>query len=129
MELCCGQGRRLTAPAVLPAVSNQDVRLGQRRGTKLLGQPNLTRKGGGRSASRRRDCQHQGGREPGSGGLVNSCEAALNAVSDDRRKMLTRLSQNRHVVRPADSELLRRRRRTTGGERRPPPPWYISGTW
>src|SRR5262245_16923540 len=94
MYLCCGRRDRLTAPAVLAAVSDQDVRLWQRRGAKLLGQRNLTRKGGGQSESRRRDCQHQGGREPGSGGQVNSREAALNAVSDDRRKMLTRLGQN-----------------------------------
>ena len=44
--------------------------------------------------SRRRDCQHQRGRGPGSGGRVNRCEAAINVVTKDKRKMLSRLGQN-----------------------------------
>src|SRR5262249_36974022 len=84
---------RPTAPTVLPAVSYREVRFRQRRGAKLPGQRNLLLREGGIDASRYRDYQHQRGREPGSGGQVNSDEAAINVVTKDKRKMLPRLGQ------------------------------------
>src|SRR5262249_3094789 len=51
----------VTTPAVLPAVCYRGVRPWQRGGAEPSGECTLTRKGGGRSASRGRDCQHQGG--------------------------------------------------------------------
>src|SRR5262249_42170508 len=41
----------------------------------------------------RGDCQHQGGRGLGSGGRVNPGETLLNAVLENKRKLLTRLGQ------------------------------------
>src|SRR5262249_26794468 len=73
---------------VLPAVSDQYVLLWQRRGAELLGQRNLTRKGGGQGASRRRDCRHHGGREPGSGGRSPTCRLAA-ATARAKKKSLT----------------------------------------
>ena len=45
------------------------------------------------SVSRRGDSQHQGGRERGWHGKVNSSEGLINVVMLDKRKMLTRLNQ------------------------------------
>jgi hypothetical protein len=39
------------------------------------------------------DCQHQGGQELGSSGMVSIRELPLNLVIDDKPKMLTGLSQ------------------------------------
>ena len=63
------------SPTVLPVVSHRDVRRWQRRGAKLPGQRILTLRGGRESVSRHGDCQHRGGRGPGSGGMVNPGEA------------------------------------------------------
>jgi hypothetical protein len=62
-------------------------------GAKLSGQRSLTRTGGSRGANRRCDCQHHGGREPGSSGRVNPGKASLNVVIENKRKMLIRLDQ------------------------------------
>jgi len=80
---------RLTAPAVLPAVSHRDRRPWQRGGLKLPEQRSLLRKEGSRSASLRCDCQHHRGRAPGSGGLVNPGEAVVNVVNINQPKMLS----------------------------------------
>ena len=66
--------KEVTTPAVLPAVPYRGVRRRQRRGAKPSGQRILTRKGGDRSASRGRDCQHRGGRGPGARGMANPGE-------------------------------------------------------
>ncbi len=45
------------------------------------------------SASNGCDCQHQGGRELGSSGMVNLRESLVNIVIRDKLKMLTSLCQ------------------------------------
>src|SRR5262250_955797 len=52
----------VTTPAVLPAVCYRGVRPWQRGGAEPSAQRILTLRGGSRGASRRGDCQHQGGR-------------------------------------------------------------------
>src|SRR5262245_17049346 len=66
--------KEVTTPAVLPAVPYRGVRRRQRRGAEPSGQRILIRKGGDRSASRDRDCQHRGGRGPGARGMANPGE-------------------------------------------------------
>jgi hypothetical protein len=39
------------------------------------------------------DCQHQGGREPGWNGKVNTCESLINVVSAAKPKVLIGLGQ------------------------------------
>ena len=66
--------KEVTTPAVLPAVPYRGVRRRQRRGAKPSAQRILTRKGGDRSVSRDRDCQHRSGRGPGARGRANPGE-------------------------------------------------------
>src|SRR5438067_914416 len=85
----------VTLPAMLLAVSYRDVRHGRPWGAKLSEQRSLLLHGGRpRPRGQGRDSQHLGGWEPGSCGTVNTREALLNAVSEAKRKMLTRLDQN-----------------------------------
>jgi len=86
-------GWRRPNPAVLPAVSYRNVRPWKRGGAKLPVQRSLLLREGSQGASRGCDCQHQGGREPGSGGQVNPGKASLNVVTQNKRKMLIRLDQ------------------------------------
>ena len=39
------------------------------------------------------DCQHQGGRELGSDGMVNTCESLINVVITNKPKVLIGLGQ------------------------------------
>ena len=68
--------------------------------------------------SERYDCQHQGGRELGLAGLVNSGEAVLNVVSNSKPKMLIGLDQKvrgqvRGLIAPPAQMLDHRRRAAT----------------
>ena len=78
---------------MLLAVSYRDVRHGQPWGAKLSGQRSLIRKDGNLTVRPSCDGEHQGRREPGSCGTVNSGEALINVVTKDKRKMLNRLDQ------------------------------------
>src|SRR6059058_5162980 len=79
---------------MLLAVSYRDVHHGRPWGAKLSEQRSLLLHGGRpQPRGHGRDSQHLGGWEPGSCGTVNTREALVNAVSDAKRKMLTRLDQ------------------------------------
>ena len=93
LQLCCGSWTNRQHLPFCRQYPTGTCATGK-RGTKLPGQCSLFRKEGSRSASGRYDCQHQGGREPGSGGgQVNIGEAVLNVVSNNKPKMLTGLDQ------------------------------------
>ena len=70
-----------TSPGVLPSVSYQSVRYWQRCGAEPLRQCSPS-------------CQHQGGWELGSSGVVNPGESLKSAVTYDKPKMLIGLNQN-----------------------------------
>jgi hypothetical protein len=78
-------------PAVLPAVSYRDKRQG--RGLKLPEQRSLSLRAGvlGREPGTRLPAA--GSREPGACGTVNPGKASINAVIEDKRKLLLRLGQ------------------------------------
>ncbi len=82
------------------------------------------------SASSSCDCQHRGGRELGSSGMVNLRESLINTVIDNKLKMLTSLSQKasgkvRRLLSPSSQT-----RNATGGKARPNPlTWYSCATW
>lgn len=48
---------------------------------------------GRRIVSEGGDCQHRGGRELGSSGMVNPGEVLINVVIENKRKVLVRLGQ------------------------------------
>ena len=60
---------------------------------KLLGQSSLIRKDGHGSASHRDDRQHQGSRELGWRGKVNSGESLINVVNLEQAQDAERLNQ------------------------------------
>jgi hypothetical protein len=57
------------------------------------GQCSLTRKGGDPTVRRGHDCQHQGGAGARADGTTNTREPLLNAVTDDKPKVLSGLNQ------------------------------------
>ena len=57
------------------------------------GQRSLTRTGGDPTARNGHDCQHQGGAGARADGMTNMREPLLNAVTDDKPKMLSGLNQ------------------------------------
>ena len=57
------------------------------------GQRSLTRTGGDPTARNGHDCQHQGGAGARADGMTNTREPLLNAVTDDKPKMLLGLNQ------------------------------------
>ena len=57
------------------------------------GQWSLTREGGDPTARRGHDCQHQGGAGARADGTTNTREPLLNAVTDDKPKVLSGLNQ------------------------------------
>ncbi len=70
----------MTSSAVLPAVSYQNMRCWQQQGVKLLGQCSLC-------------FQHQRGEELGLSSMVNESELLINAVTENKPKMLIGLNQ------------------------------------
>ena len=57
------------------------------------GQCSLTRTGGDPTARNGHDCQHQGGAGARADGTTNTREPLLNAVTDDKPKVLSGLNQ------------------------------------
>ena len=60
---------------------------------ELSGQWSLTREGGDRTVRNGHDCQQQGGAGARADGMTNTCEPLLNAVTDDKPKVLSGLNQ------------------------------------
>lgn len=73
-------------------------------------------------AKSRHDCQHQSGRELGSGGRVNRCEPPINVVMKNKPKVLTGLDQNGTGPVQGLATLLPQLQRSPAKRRCPPHP-------
>src|SRR2546428_515750 len=83
----------MTSPACFAAGIYRGVRYWPRWGGELPGQSSLIPWDGSKSVSRCYDCQPYGGRERGSGGMVNPGKPLVNAVMYSKPKRLTGLDQ------------------------------------